>query len=214
METHLRHVEIADLTLKIKEAVDINMLLAGVEAEDDIPFWAVLWPSAIALARYIREQVDFAGRPVLELGAGVGLAGLLAALQGGLVTQTDYVPGALELQKANAELNGISGMRHRLADWRKFDLDRKYDWIIGSDIFYEPKLHVYLKEIFRRRLAEKGALILADPGREGGKKFIESLLAEGFRGEHAELTVEFDGLFYRVTIWTLQKIKLNKRRRR
>lgn len=205
MDTHLRRVVIGDLALTIKEAADINMLLAGVERDDDIPFWAVLWPSAIALARFIREQRMPSGCRVIELGAGVGLAGMVAALQGGTVTQTDFVPGALTLQKANAEMNGAVGILHELADWRSFDLDRKYDWIIGSDILYEPKLHGYLEQIFRRCLEEKGMLILADPGREDGKTFVESLLAAGFFGRHEEISVVFDGLVYRVTIWILQK---------
>ncbi|MFZ5640754.1 MAG: class I SAM-dependent methyltransferase [Bacillota bacterium] len=205
IETRLRQVKIGDLTLDIKETADINMLLSGVETDDDIPFWSVLWPSAIALARFLRAQGGLAGCRVLELGAGVGLAGLVAALEGGRVTQTDFVPDALTLQKANAELNGLTGITHELADWRNFDLSRKYDWIIGSDILYEPKLHGYLKQIFRCCLSEKGTLILADPGREGGKIFVESLLEEGFRGRCEEITVEFDGLVYRVNIYILNK---------
>lgn len=205
-ETHQRQVVIGDLALTVKEAADINLLLAGVETDDDIPFWAVLWPSAIALARLLREQRIPAGCRILELGAGIGLAGLVAALQGGAVTQTDYVPGALALQRTNAELNGVGGMQHELADWRSFDLGRKYDWIIGSDILYEPGLHSSLEEIFRSCLAEDGTLMLADPGREGGKTFIEALLAAGFSGRHEEVSIEFDGLIYRVTIWILHKV--------
>lgn len=204
METRLRQVKIENLTLTVKEAADINMLLAGVEDDDDIPFWSVLWPSAIVLARFLKGLDLPAGCRVLELGAGVGLAGLVAAQQGGMVTQTDFVPGALALQQANAELNGVTGMRHELADWRNFDLSRKFDLIIGSDILYEPKLHGCLGEIFRGCLEEKGTVILADPSREGGKIFIRSLLAEGFRGRHEELSVEFDGLVYRVNVWVMR----------
>ena len=205
METHTRLLQVVDLQLKIKEAEDINLLLSGVEDEDDIPFWAVLWPSAVALAGYLREKCDFTGSSVLELGAGVGLAGMVAAIQGGAVTQTDYKPGALSLQENNAGMNGVTGVGHELADWRNFDFTRKFDWIIGSDILYEPLLHRYLKEIFFRCLVEAGSLILADPNREGGKIFMEELLAEGFRGNYEEIPIEFDGLVYRIKIWVLQK---------
>lgn len=205
METRQRHVKIEDMTLKITEAADINTLLAGVENDDDIPFWSVLWPSAIAMARFLRGLSIPAGSRVLELGAGVGLAGLVAAQRGGRVTQTDFIPGALALQKTNAEQNGITGMQHELADWRSFELGRKFDCIIGSDILYEPKLHGCLEKIFQNCLEDKGILILADPGREGGKIFIEELLAEGFHGRHEELSVEFDGLVYRVNVWFMQR---------
>src|SRR3954447_5122554 len=58
--------------------------------ENRLPYGVALWPSAIALAHEVATRVDaFRGRRVLELGAGTGLPGIVAASLGGQVVQTD-----------------------------------------------------------------------------------------------------------------------------
>jgi release factor glutamine methyltransferase len=48
------------------------------------------------------------GERVLEIGAGLGLAAVLAAKAGALVVATDLVPGAVSAVHANAALNGVA----------------------------------------------------------------------------------------------------------
>src|SRR3954470_10502596 len=55
-----------------------------------IPYGVALWPSAIALAEEIAGRADaFRDASVLELGAGTGLPGIVAATLGAQVVQTD-----------------------------------------------------------------------------------------------------------------------------
>jgi len=49
-----------------------------------------------------------AGERVLEIGAGLGLAAVLAAKAGAAVVATDVVPGAVTAVRANAALNGVT----------------------------------------------------------------------------------------------------------
>jgi release factor glutamine methyltransferase len=49
-----------------------------------------------------------AGERVLEIGAGLGLAAVLAARAGATVVATDVVPAAVEAIRLNAALNGVS----------------------------------------------------------------------------------------------------------
>jgi release factor glutamine methyltransferase len=49
-----------------------------------------------------------AGERVLELGAGLGLAAVLAARAGARVVATDILSGAVETIRANAALNGVT----------------------------------------------------------------------------------------------------------
>ncbi len=57
---------------------------------------------------FCRHLVVRPGERVLEIGAGLGLAAILAAKAGALVVATDVVPAAVDAVRANAALNGVS----------------------------------------------------------------------------------------------------------
>jgi release factor glutamine methyltransferase len=64
---------------------------------------------------------------VLEIGAGLGLAAVLAARAGATVTATDVVPAAVEAIRTNAALNGVTIDARRGDGWapvagERFDL--------------------------------------------------------------------------------------------
>src|SRR5580704_9410852 len=71
-----------------------------------VPYGIVLWPAAIALAHEIATRALGAAR-VLELGAGTGLPGIVAASLGAGVVQTDRQEVALHVCRMNAERNGV-----------------------------------------------------------------------------------------------------------
>lgn len=190
--------------LTVKVVSNIDDLINEAREEDEIPFWAELWPSAIAMARYIWAEKDFNNCRVLELGAGIGLAGLAAALKGGNVLQTDFISQALLLTAENCRLNGAK-TSYRLADWREFHLDDKFDVILGSDILYEPKMHTYIKDIIHNNLEDQGQVYLADPGRSFAGDFLQpfkdtwSICSE-------TIEVEERAKFYPIQIYNLQKM--------
>src|SRR5881275_1918486 len=66
------------------------------EEEEFLPYWAELWPSGVVLARAIAGR-SLRGARVLELGCGLGLPSLAAALGGGRVVATDWSAEALDL---------------------------------------------------------------------------------------------------------------------
>jgi len=189
------------VTLKVVSNMD--ELMDRVTEAEDIPFWAELWPSALALARWLAGGEVLEGLRVLELGAGLGLAGLAAALCGARVVQTDYVARALALAKENAEINGATDIEQVTADWRDFRITRQFDLILGSDIIYEPNLHPHLTGIFGRNLRPGGQVILADPGRQYGRQFIGDLSRQGWLIETAEQVVAYDEKNYAIDIYRL-----------
>ncbi len=147
-----------------------------------LPYGVSLWPSAIALAHEIAARADaFRGRSVLELGAGIGLPGIVAATLDARVVQTDRDELALHVCKRNGERNGINAIEYRLADWTEWSDVGRYDWIIGSDILYGESLHPHLRRIFESNLVPAGRILLADPFRGRGVRFLEALEAEGWR---------------------------------
>jgi predicted nicotinamide N-methyase len=149
----------------------------------DLPYGVALWPSAIALAHELaaRGGEGFAGKTVLELGAGTGLPGIVAASQGARrVVQTDRQEMAMAVCRRNAERNGVHGIVHRLVDWTDWRDEARYDWILGSDILYGDGMHPHLRHIFRNNLGTDGRVLLADPFRGPSLRLLESLEQEGW----------------------------------
>ena len=94
---------------------------------DHDPYWAALWPSSVALARGVAERAqgeggDLRGKSVCDMGAGLGLAGIAAALCGAeSVAFYDREPLALQCCLLSAEANGL-----RVAFGNETDLDGVY----------------------------------------------------------------------------------------
>jgi methyltransferase-like protein 23 len=149
------------------------------EKDNRLPYGVALWPSAIALAHEIAGRGDLRGRAVLELGAGTGLPGIVAATLGARVVQTDRDELALHLCKRNGERNGVE-TEYRLADWTAWEDEGRYDWIIGSDILYGESLHPHLRRVFETNLAPGGRVLLSDPLRSMSLRLLESLERDGW----------------------------------
>jgi methyltransferase-like protein 23 len=153
-----------------------------LEKKDRLPYGVALWPAAIALAHEIASRVDaFRGARVLELGAGTGLPGIVAASLGARVVQTDRQEVAMSICRRNGERNGVEAIEHRLVDWAEWDDTARYDWIIGSDILYAETMHPHLRRIFASNLAPGGRVLLSDPFRAVSLHLLENMEAGGWR---------------------------------
>lgn len=166
--------------LRLALVKDVEALITDPEDEDKVPCWAEIWPAARGLAAFIWEQCRFDGELVLELGAGLGLPGVVCGLKGAWITFSDFNPLALEISAQNARLNGLSRYDCMLGDWRSFPAGKKFDWIVGSDIFYDPRLNIHLARVIEDCLAREGRLLMAHPGRKASFAFTRELLDAGY----------------------------------
>jgi predicted nicotinamide N-methyase len=201
------------LSLSFEIVANVEDLVTNPEDDDQIPYWAELWPASRGLAQYIWEQVDFNGDKVLELGAGLGLPGLVAACKGARVTISDYQPEALKIASRNALRNGIEGVVFELGDWRDWPLREKFDWIIGSDVLYNPRSNPYVGRILLGNLAASGQLLFAHPGRQATLSFLGELVASGFQERRGTIPVAVDNpplSDYKIDIHHLQKKPLQE----
>jgi predicted nicotinamide N-methyase len=130
-----------------------------------MPYWAELWPSGLALARALPDDVT--GRAVIELGCGLGVPSLVAAARGAEVTAIDWAPDALELLRGNASRNGIV-LDGRVADWRAFE--GTFDLALAADVLYEERNVEPLLELLPRLAPE---VMLAEPGRPHAAGFFD-----------------------------------------
>jgi predicted nicotinamide N-methyase len=149
--------------------------------KERLPYGVVLWPSAVALAHDLATRAEsLRGTRVLELGAGTGLPGIVAASLGARVVQTDRQQLALSMCKRNGMRNGVETVDYREADWTQWSDPTRYDWIIGSDILYAETMHGNVKHIFETNLAPGGRVLIADPFRAPSVRFMESLEGSGW----------------------------------
>jgi len=177
----LHDIEAGGRTWRVEAVADQSRLAAMSDRFVHFPFGLLLWDSAPVLAAALAERRhDIAGRSVLELGAGVGLAGIVARALGADVLQTDHAAEALALAAANAQRNGVEGITRAIADWTDWRVERQFDLIIGSDILYEPALHDALQAVLVRNLTAEGRLLLTDPGRSTTPAFIGRLETTGW----------------------------------
>lgn len=151
------------------------------EMREHLPYGVALWPAAIALAHDVAARPEaFGGKRVLELGAGTGLPGIVAASLGGRVVQTDRHDVPMSVCRRNGERNGAEGIEYRLADWTAWDDAGRYDWILGSDVLYGEAAHPHLRAIFERNLAPGGRVLLSDPFRGTSFRLLEALEGDGW----------------------------------
>ena len=99
------------------------MLLEAVdgEAAGDLqtdPYWGLLWDAAPKTAEQILQNAWPQGLTAVELGCGVGLAGIAGLIAGLDVTMTDLVPTAVEMAVNNAAMNGFPSAKGKAIDWR------------------------------------------------------------------------------------------------
>jgi predicted nicotinamide N-methyase len=136
-----------------------------------LPYWAQLWPSGVALARLIAPRALKRAR-VVEVGCGLGLPSLAAALAGARVLATDWSPAALALLAENAERNGAR-LELAAVDWTAPQalLDRDaFDLVLAADVLYERRAVPVLADLLPRLGRE---VLLADPGRPQLEDFLE-----------------------------------------
>jgi predicted nicotinamide N-methyase len=146
------------------------------DANDEYPpYWAELWPSSIALARAVAAAAPIGAR-VLELGCGLGLPSIAAALCGAHVLATDRSTDALTFTTYNAALNGTS-VEVGVCSWADAEsvLSRgPWDLVLGADVLYPHADLTDLAELLPRLVTAGGEVWLADPGRPPAAAFVAS----------------------------------------
>jgi predicted nicotinamide N-methyase len=143
--------------------------------EEFPPYWAELWPSSVALARAV-ATADLSGARVLELGCGLGLPSVAAALGGADVLATDRSADALGFVTYNAALNGAS-VEVGVCSWAHPESvlsEAPWDLVLGADLLYRHGGLGDLDALLPRLVAGTGQVWLADPGRPPAAAFLES----------------------------------------
>jgi predicted nicotinamide N-methyase len=142
--------------------------------EEFPPYWAQLWPSSVVLAGAVAAARP-AGARVLELGCGLGLPSIAAAMAGGHVLATDRSTDALAFASYNAGINGVA-VEVEVCSWADPGpvLERApWDLVLGADVLYGHGGLADLADLLPRLVADTGQVWLADPGRPPAATFLQ-----------------------------------------
>jgi predicted nicotinamide N-methyase len=147
--------------------------------DERLPYWADLWPSAQVLAREVRTM-RLAGQRVLELGCGLGLVAIGAAMAGADVTATDYYDDAILFAALNVGEATGKTITARMVDWTAMPADLgRFDVVVTSDVLYEPRYASLVAGAITATLVRGGEAIIADPGRIACEDFLNECRARG-----------------------------------
>jgi predicted nicotinamide N-methyase len=161
--------------------------------QDRLPYGVMMWPACIALAHdVLAREHELAGKRVLELGAGTGMPGIVAATLGAHVLQIDRSEAALHVCGLNKERNRATTLEVREAEWETFHSDVKFDLILGADVLYVTTMHDRLREICEAYLAPGGRVLFSDPFRAQSLPMLEAMEASGFAVSLAKWSIEVE----------------------
>ena len=176
---------------------DINV------ADERMPYWADLWPSAIGMVQFLEANRELVrGKQVLEIGCGLGLPGISAARFGADVLMTDYLQPALDFAQYNWELNSKADFNGQLLDWRKIDHMQPYDVVLASDVAYESRSFDTLINVIKKLTRPGGIFLLSEPNRKFASPFV-TLVKQHFSVSSTDLPVELDGIAYTISIYQI-----------
>ncbi|XP_008515119.2 protein N-lysine methyltransferase METTL21A isoform X1 [Equus przewalskii] len=129
---------------------------------------AVVWDAAVVLAAYLEMgAVELRGRAAVELGAGTGLVGIVAALLGAHVTITDRKV-ALDFLKSNVQANLPPHIQPKAVvkelTWGQnlgsFS-SGEFDLILGADIIYLEETFTDLLQTLEHLCSNHSVILLA-----------------------------------------------------
>jgi predicted nicotinamide N-methyase len=178
-------VAVGGLSVRLLRPSEPEELFAvAAAARGDAPYWAELWPCARSLAAHL-ASLDLTGMRVLELGCGLALPALVAALRGADVLASDVSPDALErVAESGRRTLGrpLETLQADLHEPSALIASGPYDLVLGADLLYDCTL-----------AAATGALI--------PQIAPAALFAYAWQGSAIPLSVPLAARGYRIAQW-------------
>ncbi len=187
---------------RLENYVDRVALLRDADAPEP-PYWAHVWTASRALARLVATRIVCAERRIVEIGCGVGLVGIVAALRGGVVSVLDAAHEAVHFARVNAAVNGCA-VAALQTDLRCPGVRGAFDLCLAADVTYDPSLQVALASFLADHLAPGGTAWCAESVRTYDVRFREACERHGLDVSEGETVEVEDGREVPVRITIVQ----------
>lgn len=180
----------SEVALRVWQPKDYEALLDAVadDPEQNLPYWAEIWPSGIALADEIVAHPEMVrGRRVLEIGSGLGVTASIALASGADLIVADYSPESLVLCRYNALSNSGKEPVALQMNWREPSPELRelaaggFPVVLAADVLYEKRDIDPMLALVEWLVAPGGLFWLAEPGRNVAAQFLERAAEKGWR---------------------------------
>lgn len=139
-----------------------------------------VWPAGRLLAQAM-HRFDIAGKRIIELGCGIGLASLVLQRRGANIVASDAHPLTEVFLAYNAALNQLPALHYRQLRWDvPLPTLGRFDLIIGSDVLYERDHAEQISAVIARHAEPNAEVVLTDPGRGNAARFGRLMTEQGF----------------------------------
>lgn len=176
--------------------------LGRADPEKQMPYWAKVWPSGVALADVVVERkLEVADTHVLELGAGLGVTAAAVLEYGGHIVTADYSALPLAHCRLNALVNTGRPPRTTCFNWRHEDevtaataqpkFRDGFPLIIAADVLYEGRDAEPLLNVIEQLLVADGSLWLAEPVRRTAQRFLDSAAGLGWEIDSRQVQADW-----------------------
>ncbi len=184
----------------LERYVDRAALLRGDDGPEP-PYWAHLWSGARVLA----DRVPYDAGRVLELGCGLGLAGVAAARRGGRVVFVDRIAAPLAFVRETLRANGLSAAGLVVADAVVAPWRGQFDLVLAAELLYDRATFGALAAALAGSAAPNGRILLADAHRIDTADFYEAARAAGLVWTQTDVRVDEEGFPVTVSIVTMRR---------
>ena len=142
--------------------------------------FGIVWPAAKVLADLV-QAINLTGKRVLEIGCGIALSSIVLHRQGVNITASDYHPLTQEFLDRNILRNGLTPIKYLTGNWETENpLMGEFDFIIGSDILYQPAHIDDVSGFIDRHSSDDVKVLIVDPGRQNRAKFTHKMQSLGY----------------------------------
>jgi predicted nicotinamide N-methyase len=185
----------------------IHTDLLAVDPATPFPYWAKVWPSAIALVKVLQKHPSLIrDKKVLELGAGIGLPSLMMASEAKTIQVSDYDLEAVELLRKNIAHLQLQNVKALQIDWNDLPENINPEVIILSDVNYDPTQFETLIKLIEKFIHQGCAIILSTPQRIMASPFVLAL-SEFIITDYLEM-VDENGVTKEISILVLSKNRI------
>ena len=160
---HFTSVKIGSAQIRLLKPSEIDELLERTDAQSGVvsfPYWSKLWEASTVMAHVLSAGPQNQNSRLLELGAGLGLCGIVASAAGFDVVMTDREQIPLDFQRVSAAANNEQ-IEHLQLDWHNPPALGRFNVIAGAEILANEELLDPILDICKNYLETGGTIYLA-----------------------------------------------------